>query len=269
MAHTFPTAAQEEAILTLVRRAGEIMTAALDVSEAVTAKPGSRNYVTAYDVKVQKFLFAELAKVAPEAAFLGEEEEVHVLPEGKPCFVIDPIDGTTNFIRDLRCSCVSVGVVEGGEPVWGAVFNPYTNELFHAAKGRGAYLNGGAIHVADLPLIQSLVSVGSSPYVREENWQKTMAITAKLFLRSCDIRRSGSAAYDLCTLACGRTDVFFEGILGPWDYCAGAIIIREAGGFIHQMDGSPLTFHTGCSVLAASAACHDEAFALVQEGMAE
>jgi len=264
---SFPSPQQEAQILCAIRKAGEIMTTALEVQDAVSAKPGTRNYVTAYDVKVQKYLFSTLAEIAPEAAFLGEEEEVHVLPEDKPCFVIDPIDGTLNFIRDLHCSCVSVGIVLDGKAVWGAVYNPYTKELFRARKGGGAYLNDKPIHVSGLPLEDALLSVGSSPYIREKNWEKTFSIAASLFLKCADFRRSGSAAYDLCSLACGRTDLFFELILGPWDYCAGAIIIEEAGGFIHQPDGSPLRYDTGCPVFASNTASHDEALRLLRENI--
>ena len=251
-----PAAEQEAAIFDLMRRAGDVMTSALDAEEQVDVKPGTHNYVTAYDVKVQRFLIGGLAAVVPKAGFLGEEEDRHVLPSDRPCFVIDPIDGTLNFIHDWHTSVISVGIVDRGGAVWGAVWNPYTGDLFHARKGGGAYRNGEPIRVSAHPLSEALVGVGTSPYIRLQNHRETFALAEDLFLRCDDLRRSGAAAWDFCLIACGRLEVMYELSLGPWDYCAGSVILSEAGGILTCMDGSPVRFDRNCSVLAANALCH-------------
>ena len=255
---SYLTPQREAAILDTIREAGKIMLTALDIENHVDAKPGTRNFVTAFDVKVQAFLEEKLHKIVPEAAFLGEEEEKHVFPMDRPCFVIDPIDGTTNFIHDFRVSCISVGIADRDESVWGAVWNPYTGDMFTGKKGAGAYLNGKPIHCTAHPLSDSLVSVGTSPYIRDVAGHETFVLAEKIFMASADVRRSGSAAWDLCLVACGRQDGFYEMILGPWDYCASDVILREAWAVLTRMDGRKISYKESCSALAGNPVCHPE-----------
>ena len=188
---------------------------------------------------------------------IGEENKV-----GKHTFIIDPIDGTANFARNMRCSVVSVAYAENGEINRGVVYNPYTKEMFSAVKGQGATLNGKKIAVANKPLTESIVFVGSAPYY-EEMITKTFRM-AEAFLRTGhDIRRSGSAAYDICRVACGRGDVMFEASLSPWDFGAARLILEEAGGIITDMQGNPLCIDKKSSVLAASKTAYNDALKLV------
>ncbi len=196
----------------------------------IFTKEGHANFVTSADLASQEFLMEKLSQILPEAGFLAEEGEGKKLPEGL-CFIIDPIDGTANFMRGCNRSAISIGLVCQGEGLLGVVLNFDSGELFSAVKGGGAFLNGSPIHAAEVPLSQSLLVFGSSPYYRDL-LEPTFSVVKKVFLQCGDIRRSGSAALDLCDVAAGRYDAFFEAKLSPWDYAASSVIIREAGGQI-------------------------------------
>lgn len=238
-------------IMEVMRGAGEIMLSASDIERSVHAKEGKNNFVTDYDKKVQAFLFEKLALLLPEAVFIGEEEEEHPsLPEGF-AFVIDPIDGTTNFMKGYCASCISVGLLKAGRPFMAAVYNPYLNEMFTARKGKGAFCNGRPIHVSEHELKDGLVIFGTSPYYEE--FLRQPFDLAYEFLQKCiDVRRSGSAAIDLCNIACGRAELYFELMLNPWDFAAGALIVEEAGGCVLGVDGKPLSFDKKSGVVAGN-----------------
>ncbi len=235
----------------IVREAGELVRSIR--RPAVYEKEGHANFVTAADLASQEFLLSRLAPLLPEAAFYAEEGAPGGLPAGL-CWLIDPIDGTTNFIRGARCSAISVGLVENGEALLGAVLNLYTGELFHAFRGGGAFADGEPVHTAGTPVETALVMCGTSPYYRELAGE-TFAVMQRIFLRCGDIRRSGSAALDLCSIAAGRSDGFYEARLSPWDFAASAVIITEAGGVI-TAGGKPLDFSRPIPVTAGTEAVH-------------
>lgn len=243
-------------IIETVKEAGKIILSAHNQESSITAKEGKKNFVTKYDVAVQEFLFKELSKSFPEAEFIGEEGENDFLTSGLR-FIIDPIDGTTNFMQDYRCSCISVALCEANDVIAGVVYNPYTNEIFSAEKGKGAYLNGDKINVSDRPLSDGLALFGTSPY-HPENTDETFALLRKVFDLSRDIRRSGSAAYDICMVACGRCEVFFEKGLQPWDIAAGTLIAKEAGGIVSNYDGEEISFSTPNDVVFANPNAYKE-----------
>lgn len=244
-----------------VKEAGKIILSAHNQESAVTAKEGKKNFVTKYDVAVQDFLFNELGKSFPEAEFVGEEGENNIASKALR-FIIDPIDGTTNFMQDFRCSCISVALCDGNEVIAGVVYNPYTDEIFSAEKGRGAYLNNNKITVSDRLLSDGLALFGTSPY-HPENTDATFALLRKVFDFSRDIRRSGSAAYDICTVACGRCEVFFEKGLQPWDIAAGTLILKEAGGKALNYEGGEIDFSKPADVVFANPKAYDEFITLL------
>ena len=253
-----------EFILPVMEEASRLMLSAHDVEAAVTVKPGDANFVTAYDLAVEEFLYRELGKRLPEAVFIGEEAaENHTeLLASSLAFIIDPIDGTTNFIHDYRYSSISVGVADRGKMVFGAVLNPYDGRLFHAEAGGGAFVKDvrtgvdAPVHVSARPLRDALAGFGTSPYYRDELAEPTFRAAASLFRMTRDVRRCGSAALDLCMVAAGTLDVFFEYRLSPWDVAAGSLIVTEAGGVITRMDGSPVTFERWGSILAGNPGTH-------------
>lgn len=189
-----------------------------------------RNLLTEYDLKIQSILQKELKEILPEASFLGEEGN-HQYGKNGYCFVCDPIDGTTNFVKGCKFSSISVALLKDGKPVLGIIYNPYLDELFCAEKSKGATLNGKAIHTTKDDLAHSLVTFGTGVADMSEI-DSVFEYAKKCFKSSVDVRRCGSAALDLCNLACGRIGYFFELKLCPWDYSAGALIIEEAGGFV-------------------------------------
>ena len=252
----------------LLEKAGAMILEAHNVSDEneITVKAGSANFVTVHDVRVQDFLMTEIKKQIPEVRFIAEEQENDsAVLQSDCCFVIDPIDGTTNFIHNYRHSCISVAVFSKGEAVFGAVYDPYLKEYFHAHKGEGAFLGAEQIHVSDYTLEEAVVAFGTAPYYREELGDSTFALTKELFMACSDIRRCGSAALDLAYLAAGRNDAFFEMRLSPWDFAAAYLLITEAGGVITGLDGSPLDFSKTQPIIAANKAAYPALLAITKK----
>ena len=246
-------------ILSVMKKCGDIILFAGDGQCDVGTKEGRGNFVTQYDTAVQNYLQEELLKIVPDAVFIGEEgEHSQALGEGY-AFIVDPIDGTTNFIRNYRRSCVSVGLALDGEMALGAIYNPYSNEMFYARRGKGAFLNGQPIHVSGHGLSEALICFGTSPYY-EELIDATFDLAKRLHRTGLDVRRSGSAALDLCDIASGRCDLYYECRLSPWDYAAGSLLVEEAGGRISRMNGETLSLGTGCSVLAGNLRAWEDYF---------
>ncbi len=224
---------------------------------SITAKEGHANYVTNIDCMVQEYLEKSLLQLLPGSLFIGEEKENRALTDAQT-WVVDPLDGTTNMIHDYHMSAVSIALCREKKPVLGLILQPYTQELFYAEAGSGAFLNDCPIHVSDTEYSEALVAVGTAPYY-EELEKAGMAI-ASGFLHECaDLRRSGSAAMDLAYLACGRHDVFFEMRLKPWDYAAGSLIVQEAGGKFAMPLANEVNYDLSTAILAANSVCMDKA----------
>ena len=236
----------------IVREAGKIPLTAQNIADKTRLKTSAADMVTAYDEQVEAFLKEKLPLLVENSIFFGEEEKENQDPSRGWVFVVDPIDGTANFVRGFRQSAISVALAKDGQVEYAVVLDPYKNEMFTAKRGSGAYLNGQPIHVSTLPLEKGIFGMGTTPYNRQLH-PKTLDITRQLFDRSCDFRRMGAAALDLCALACGRLEAFFECQLSPWDYAAGSLLITEAGGVISTLEGEPVCLTEKCSVWAANA----------------
>ena len=199
-------------------------------------------------------IFEEMKKLLPEAKFLGEEEGKNEFREeyrSGYTFVIDPIDGTANFMTGVRPSVSSIGLLKDGKPWLGVICNPYEGLVFSAVRGRGAFCNGKPIHSSERPLKYSLAVVGTAPSF-EKLYDMTFALARRYMELSMDIRHSGAAAWNLCQLACGRIGLMYELRLSLWDFTAGAVIAEEAGAVITDPLGRPLTFDGPSGVVAAS-----------------
>lgn len=243
-----------EGVLAIAKGAGEIILGFGDFS--VEEKEGHANFVTDVDCAVQDYLQSALTRLIPGSAFIGEEKENDALTDA-PTWIIDPVDGTTNLIHNLRTSAVSIALCEGGRPVLGAVYQPYTDEMFFAELGRGAFLNGHPIHVSATPFERALVAFGTSPY-NPELAKTSMSMALSCLQNAADVRRSGSAALDLASVACGRSDAFFELTLKPWDYAAGALLVTEAGGkFLMPLCPEGVRFDRPEAILAVNSACEE------------
>lgn len=241
-----------EPICNLARECGQFIKDADRSHLRIDQKSGRANFVTEYDRKVQERLRAGLLELIPDARFIGEEGSAQEFsPTGK-FFIVDPIDGTTNFIKDYRASCISVGLVVDGTAELGVIYNPYSDEMFSAMRDGGAFCNGNRLHVSSEPLENALVIFGTSPY-REDLTDRSFNLACAYFKKAVDVRRSGSAALDMCAVAAGRAELFFELSLSPWDYAAGALIVKEAGGLVSDIDGRELAYDRQCSVVARNA----------------
>ena len=250
-----------QSIIDAVREAGAIVRSA-DEDKGVKEKSGHQDLVTRYDGAVQRFLEERLLSLLPEAGFLGEEDAPNHT-EREWVFIVDPIDGTTNFIKGIPIVGISVGLAHNGQMEQGVVYNPYTDEMFTARRGHGAFCNGKPISVTSNPLADGISFFGTSLYYPELG-DRSFAIAKKLFESSLDVRRLGAASLDLCYVAAGRGECYFECSLFPWDYAAGSLILSEAGGRVTNCEGGPLDFKDGGSLLASNGLVHGELIELLR-----
>jgi len=228
----------------------------------VMEKSGHANFCTETDEKIQEFLIGNLKKVMPEAEFLGEEDGHDVFTSKMShgyVFVLDPIDGTSNFIYSYRPSVISIALLKEGKPYIGVVYNPYDDEMYSAIAGEGAYMNDERIMSDDSPLSDCLAVFGTAPYYTELQ-DRTFEIAKNLLPLCVDIRRSGTAAWDMCCVAAGRCALYFELRIQLWDYAAAALIATEAGCIVSDVNGAPLSY-TG----ATSAICRSRGVAVIPE----
>ena len=221
-----------ERITAIVREASALMTrGGFSIQEKGTVE----NIVTSSDVAVQAFLTEKLAQLLPGSGFLCEEEDLADLRH-EYVWIIDPIDGTANYARGSENCCISVALFRNWEPVLGVVYSPWRKELYTAEKGKGARCNGVPIHVSDRPFKQGIFFTALSTYRKE--FAKTCSdIIYDLYMTCNDVRRTGSAAVELCLMARGFAELYFEIRLMPWDYAAAAFILEEAGGTVMSFDG--------------------------------
>ncbi len=237
----------------LAREAGRMILEAEDSSlhdVEITTKTGRRDLVTSMDLKIQKMLMTELLKIVPSCRFLCEEDvpamtdAVITDPEELEhgiCFIIDPIDGTANFVHGMRHSCTSIAMTCDGETRIGVIYDPYRDELFSAVKGGGCCLNGSKLPVFDDSMRNEITVFGTAPYDESTNGP-TFRLAGLLYEMSSDVRRTGSAALDCCWTACGRFGLYAELALSAWDFAAGKLIAEETGCIVTRIDGSPITF---------------------------
>ncbi len=232
------------------------------VRDLVATKSTPTDMVTEVDRASEALLVRRILAARPHDAILGEEGANHPGSSGVR-WVIDPLDGTTNYIYGYPAYAVSIGIEHKGEPVVGAVFDAARGELFAAARGRGATLDGRPIAVStEADLTRALLGTGFAYDVERRRGQA--AFTAYMLPRVRDIRRGGSAAIDLCSVACGRLDAYAEFGLNEWDRCAGMLIVNEAAG---QAAVKPGAFGTELNI-AASPALFEPLHALIREALA-
>jgi len=237
------------------REAGAVLRAEFYRPKQISYK-GEVDIVTESDRRSEALIVARLREQFPSHAIIAEEGGGAAAAGAKYCWHVDPLDGTTNFAHGYPCFAVSIGIVEDGEPLAGVVFNPVSEELFTAMRGEGAYLNEERIRVSPVEtLAQSLVATGFPTHHRKRSaninyyWEFT--------LRSHGVRRDGSAALDLCSVACGRFDAFWEFGLNSWDTAAGILLVQEAGGKVTDMNGEPYRLG-GPQTLATNGRIHGE-----------
>ena len=218
---------------------------------------GAIDLVTAVDRESERLIVETLRRNFPSHSILAEEETNLVGSDGRYCWIIDPLDGTTNFAHGYPQFCVSIALEHEGEVILALVYDPLRQECFRAVKTRGATLNGIPIRISTTPeLDKSLLATGF-PYDRREHADYYLAFFKEFMVRCQGIRRAGSAALDLCYLACGRIDGFWELKLRPWDTAAAALIVQAAGGKLTDFSGNPFSIR-GTETLGSNGRIHDE-----------
>ena len=239
----------------IIKRAGDIFKEGYYAKKDVSFK-GKKDLVTKYDVAIEEFLTKEFAKF--DYNIIGEET---TQAEFGNSIIIDPIDGTTNFVNGLPFCAISVGVYKDKVGEFGIVYNPILDELFTAIKGQGAYKNGKEIKVSQNSDFQrALISTGF-PYSGADNMDDLNWVIdrLKIILPACqDIRRYGSASLDLCYVASGVYDGFYEINLKPWDVSAGMLIVQEAGGMISDENGNEFDMFKSRGIVASNGLVHNK-----------
>ncbi len=221
-------------IISIAEEAGKIISEGFHTEKNVNFK-GEVDLVTEYDVATEKFLIAELSKLFPNHEIVAEESSEAYAEHSEDAIYIDPIDGTTNFVHGVPFVATSIGVYTGGECQYGVVYNPILNEMHYAEKGKGAFLNGKPLAVSKTDsVVKALIATGF-PY--DKKLEKIIPMINSALLNGRDIRRLGAAALDLCYVARGVFDVYYETTLNPWDAAAGMLIVREAGGVTLNFKG--------------------------------
>ena len=239
-----------------VLRAGDIQIGRFG-SQVKIEKKGAIDLVTEVDVEVERMFRALIAERFPDHDVLAEEMG-QTRTGARYRWVFDPLDGTTNYAHGIPIFCSTVALEIDGVPTVAAVYDPNRRELFTAERGVGAWLNAAPLHVSDARTLNDAVLVTGFPYdIREpERMREILALFTGFLGEARAIRRLGSAAIDLCWVAAGRMDGFWEQALQPWDVMGGALIVQEAGGRVTGLDGSAWDAHAG-HVLASNGHVHD------------
>jgi myo-inositol-1(or 4)-monophosphatase len=239
------------------RGAGEILLEGFGSGMRVDYKSGEIDLVTEYDRRSDAYLIEKIQARFPGHRILTEESGLNRVGD-EPCWVIDPLDGTTNFAHGLPIFSVSIALVEAGRARLGVVYDPTRSECFWAERGKGAYLGGEKLHVREETELQRTLLVTGFPYDAHSNPDNNVNQFTRFVRRSRGVRRLGSAAIDLAYVAAGRFNGFWELRLAPWDLAAGSLLAEEAGAKVTMVDGSPLAFTAVTSVLAANPGLHEK-----------
>ena len=251
-------AAAEEA----AREAGRLLLSALHDADRKIEYKGEFDLVTEMDRRAEEMIKAFLIHRFPHIAVLAEEGGATGDYSGMR-WIIDPLDGTTSYAHRLPHFCVSIALEVEGSPRLGVVYNPCLDECFTALQGEGARLNGRPIRVSQVERVSQGLMATGFPYDREGSGEKIMRPFGAFFLKAQGIRRMGSAALDLCYVAAGRFDGFWEVKLKPWDTAAGVVILREAGGEVTDFSGEAFSIY-GESLLASNSLLHDEMMTILR-----
>ena len=212
--------------------------------------------LTIADTKSEAFIVNEIKTTFPDHHIIAEESAA-VENNSDYRWVIDPLDGTTNFVHSLPIFAVSIGLQYKDETIVGVVYNPSANKCFFAEKNGGAYLNGEATHITLTNTLSNSLLVTGFPYTHDDSWSKGFDLFKTLYGKTQGVRRLGAAALDFCFVAMGRFEGFWEFGLSPWDVCAGGLILAEAGGKVSDWDGSSMPF-SGNRILATNGHIHGE-----------
>ena len=249
----------------MAKDAGRILMSHFGNISSVERKSTDIDLLTIADTESEAFILERIKSVYPDHHIIAEESAIF---EGNSDYrwVIDPLDGTTNFVHSLPIFAVSIGLQYQEETILGVVYNPAAHKYFWAEKNGGAFLNDKPIHITSISTLSDSLLVTGFPYIHDDRFEKGFDLFKELYGKTQGIRRLGAAALDFCFVAMGRFEGFWEFGLQPWDVCAGAIILQEAGGKVSDWDGSPMPF-SGTRVLATNGHIHGEMIDVLREDL--
>jgi myo-inositol-1(or 4)-monophosphatase len=228
-----------------------------EIEKLQVSLKGPANFVTAADTRAEEILRRELQKARPGYGFLGEEGGEHPGDDKTHTWIVDPLDGTTNFLHGIPQFAISIGLSREGTVVAGVVYNPITDELFTAERGKGAFLNDTRLRVAGRKKLSDAVVACGLPHHGRGGLAEFRQEFAAVQDRVAGLRRFGAAALDLAWVAAGRLDAYWERNLQPWDTAAGMVLVREAGGYVTDLSGGDDIFGTK-NVIAGNETLHNE-----------
>ncbi len=228
-----------------------------EVEQLQVSRKGPGDFVSAADQKAEQTLIQELSKARPKYGFLAEETGLIKGEDTSNRWIIDPLDGTTNFLHGLPHFAISIALERDGKPFAGVVYSPITDELFWAENGQGAYLNNERLRASGRRNLEDCLIATGMPYKGHTSHPNYPQMLDQVWGSTAGIRRFGAAALDLAYTAAGRYDGFFEFSLSPWDIAAGLIIVQEAGGMVTDPDGETLAIEEG-NVLASNGHIHND-----------
>jgi myo-inositol-1(or 4)-monophosphatase len=248
----------------LARQAGEIQHAAYGQDFYIGHK-GRVDLVTEIDQRVEQFLIESIRARFPEHQIVAEESGGVRGADADHCWYIDPLDGTVNFAHGVPIFCVSIGFAYRGQVALAAIFDPMRGECFSAERGAGAWMNATPLRVADASDLVEALLVTGFPYDAWTSEMNNLDYFSRFMRHAQAVRRLGSAALDLCYVASGRLDGFWEIKLNSWDIAAGSLIVEEAGGLVTDMVGQPISLAAPGSILAANPAIHAQMLEVIRE----
>jgi myo-inositol-1(or 4)-monophosphatase len=248
----------------LAREAGDVLKHYMDREKQVELK-GRANLVTIADKESEALVIRRIRERYPAHTILAEESGESGRREGEAGkWIIDPLDGTTNFAHSYPFFSVSIGFEQAGSILCGAVYDPCRDELFSAARGLGSFMNGRRLRVSDVDRLAAGLILTGFPYGVRDKMKTVMGQFEAFMFESQGVRRGGSAALDLCYTAIGRCDGFWEMDLHPWDTAAGLVILEEAGGRVTDFAGKPFSIY-GKQIVASNRKIHDEMIAVLSK----
>ncbi len=233
-----------------------------EVEKLQVSIKGPGNFVSAADHRAEAILREELAKARPGYGFLGEEGGLIPGSDKTHTWIVDPLDGTTNFLHGIPQFCISIGLERQGTMIAGVIYNPIADELFTAERGKGAFLNDQRLRVAARRDLTEAVFACGLPHRGRGDLALFRTEFAAIQDKVAGLRRFGAAALDLAWVAAGRVDAYWERDISPWDIAAGLLLVREAGGFVTDVDGKDTMMQTG-SIVAGNETMHHELLKLL------
>lgn len=249
---------------TAARKAGRRLVRDFGEVENLQITPkGPADFVSAADLRTERMLIEELSKARPGYNFLVEEQGLIEGPDKSHRFIIDPLDGTTNFLHGIPHFAISIGLERERQLVSGVVYNPVTDEMYTAERGHGAYLNDRRLRVAMRKTMKDSLFATGIPFLGREGHERFLGELGEVMGISSGVRRFGAASLDLAYVAAGRFDGFWERGLSPWDVAAGILLVREAGGVVTDLSGGARMLESG-DILVANEALHPQLLKLLK-----